>query len=175
MNNEGAQIQMGIDTGKRRAARLAALAAAAAAAAMSLAGPAAAKPVAYAGKTSGGYEITFTRSGKAIKGMSAMVPTSCVPSLAGATPRAGAEIFAPPGRLPLGREVTRSALQDAAMHYSDVTKNYRLTARRRRNGTITGRLHVNFSYQALHYGSSFMLIGYICQGDDTFKARPIRR
>jgi hypothetical protein len=49
---------------------------------------------------------------------------------------------------------------------------YRITAHKRRNGTITGRLHLDFSYQTLHYGWSLMLVGYVCQGNATLKAHP---
>jgi hypothetical protein len=161
--------------GTRRNARLAAIAAAALTATLGFAESAAAKPTAYKGTISGGYEISFKRSGGAIKRLTALIPTTCVPTLAGVTPQAGGEIYEPPGRLPLGRQVTRSALQDPAMHYSDVTKNYRFDARIRRNGTITGRLHLNFSYESLIYGSSLQLVGWVCQGDATFKARPAGR
>ena len=89
---------------------------------LGLAAPAMAKPVAYSGTTSGGDAITFTRTGKALKDLRASVPTTCAPAGAGA-PRAGSEIFQPPGRLPLGPEVRRSALQEPTMHYADVTKN----------------------------------------------------
>lgn len=142
---------------------------------LALAAPAMAKPVAYKGKTAGGYEITFKRSGNALVGAHTMLPTSCVPSLGGAATRAGAELFQPPARLPIGREFTTSALQDATMHYADVTKNYRVTVQKGRNGLLKGRLHLNFSYQTIHYGYELMLVGYVCQGDDTFKARPVKR
>jgi hypothetical protein len=155
-----------------RNATLAAIAAAAVGAAVGFAEPAAAKPVAYSGTTSGGYEITFERSGAALKGMRTTIPTTCVPAGTTATPRAGDEIFEPPGRLALGREVRKTAVQEPVMYYNDVTKNYRVTARMRRNGTVTGRLHLNFSYQTVHYGYSLMLVGYVCQANATFKARP---
>jgi hypothetical protein len=45
----------------------------------------------------------------------------------------------------------------------------------KRNGTITGRLHLNFSYQTIAYSYDIVLVGYVCQGDATFKAKPIRR
>jgi hypothetical protein len=106
--------------------------------------------------------------------VSTYLPTTCVAAGPGA-PRAGDEIYEPPGRLRLGRETTVTALQEAAMHYGEVTKNYRLSARKRRNGTITGRLHVNFSFQTIGYGYQISLVGYVCQGDATFKARPLRR
>jgi hypothetical protein len=149
--------------------------AAAVTASLALAGQAYAKPVAYSGTTSGGNPITFERTGNGVKRVSAYVPATCVSSFPGNPTRAGAELFEPPGRLALGREVRKTALQDAALHYSQVTKNYRFDARKRARGVITGRLHVNFSYQTIGYSSSFILVGYVCQGDATFKARPVRR
>jgi hypothetical protein len=153
----------------------AALAAAVAVLLAVAASPALAKPVAYSGITTGGNQITFKRTGSSVQGLSTMVPTTCVPAGSGAAPRAGAELYEPPARLPLGREVSLSALQEPTMHYSEVTKNYRFTARKRRNGAITGRLHVNFSYQTIGYSWQIVLVGYVCQGDATFKARPLRR
>jgi hypothetical protein len=146
----------------------------AAATALALGAPAAAtaKSIAYAGKTTGGFEITFKRVGGAVKKVQALLPTSCVPAGEG-TPTAGDEIYEPPGRLALGREVRKTALQDAAMHYADVTKNYRFTAKKRRNGTITGRLHVNFSFQTVIFGADPRLLGWVCQGDGTFTAKPV--
>jgi hypothetical protein len=145
------------------------------AAALAVAVPTAAtaKPVAYSGKTSGGFEITFKRVGGAVKDVRALLPASCVPAGEG-TATAGDEIYEPPGRLALGREVRTSALQEAAMHYADVTKNYRFTAKQRRNGTIAGRLHVNFSFETVIFGAEPRLLGWVCQGDGTFKARPAR-
>jgi hypothetical protein len=151
-----------------------ALTAAALATALALAGPAAAKPVAYKGKTSGGFEITFTRVGGAVKGVQTLLPTSCVPAGEG-TARAGDEIYEPPGKLALGREVRKSALQDAAMHYDDVTKNYRFNAKKHRDGKITGRLHVNFSFQTVIFGADPKLLGWVCQGDGTFSAKPVKK
>lgn len=144
-------------------------------ASLGLAGQAVAKPVAYSGKTSGGNPITFERSGNAVKGVSAYIPTTCVPAWPGYSPRSGDELFAPPGRLGLGREVRKTALQDTALHHGEVTKNYRFDARRRAGGAITGRLHVNFSFQTLGYTTTYVLVGYVCQGDATFKARPVKR
>jgi hypothetical protein len=141
---------------------------------LGLASQAAAKPVAYSGTTSGGDPISFERNGNAIKRVSAYIPTTCVAAFPGYPSRAGSDLFAPPGRLGLGREVTKTALQETAMHHADVTKHYRVDARKRGRG-ISGRLHVNFSFQTLGYSSTFILVGYVCRSDATFKARPVRR
>ena len=148
--------------------------AAALTASLALTAPAMAKPVAYKGKTAGGYEISFKRSGSSLVGLRTMVPTTCAPTLPAPT-RTGAEFFEPPGRIAVGREVTSTVVQDPAMHYAEVTKNYRVTTKKGRNGVVAGRLHVNFSYQTIGYTHSIVLVGYVCQGDDTFKARPAKR
>jgi len=144
-------------------------------ASLGLASQAVAKPVAYSGKTSGGNPISFERSGNTVKRVSAYIPATCVSAWPGYPPRSGDELFAPPGRLALGREVSKTALQDAALHHSEVTKNYRFAARKGARGAISGRLHVNYSFQTLGYTTSYVLIGYVCRGDATFKARPVRR
>jgi hypothetical protein len=166
-------------TTTRKMTRTIALAAiAAGAVAIGLATPAmaSAKPVAYSGMTAGGYEITFKKTGRSLKGLRASVPTTCVPTGSGAVARGGSEIFEPPARVPLGREVTQTAVQEPTMYYNEVTKNYRITAKARRNGIVTGRLHVNFSFQTIGSDAwGLRLVGFICQGDDTFKARPVRK
>jgi hypothetical protein len=135
-----------------------------------------AKPVAYKGVSSRGYEITFVKSGKTVKNVRGMIPATCVPTVGGGpAARGGTELFDPPGRLPLGREVTVSAVTQPAMHYSKVTKNYRFSARKRAGGVITGRLHVNFSFNTVGYTYSYTLVGWVCQGDATFRARPAGR
>jgi hypothetical protein len=143
-------------------------------ASLALAAPALAKPVAYSGKVSGGHEITFVKSGNSLKKLYALVTTTCVPVQQSTyTARAGSEIVAPPGRVPLGREHRVTALQEPVMHYNEVTKNYRVTTRKRARGVITGRLHVNFSYQTVGSDSwGLKLVGFVCQGDATFRARP---
>src|SRR5687768_7071358 len=122
-----------------------------------------------------GNPISFERSGNTVKRVSAYIPATCVSAWPGYPPRSGDELFAPPGRLALGREVSKTALQDAALHHSEVTKNYRFAARKGARGAISGRLHVNYSFQTLGYTTSYVLIGYVCRGDATFKARPVRR
>jgi hypothetical protein len=110
-----------------------------------------------------------------VKLVSAYLPATCVATYPGYAPRSGSELYAPPGRMSLGREVRKTTLQETALHHADVTKNYRFDARKRAGGAIAGRLHVNFSFQTLGYSSTFILVGYICRADATFTARPVRR
>jgi hypothetical protein len=135
------------------------------------AGPADAAKRTLKGKTQGGYSISMKRSGKSITAMKGMVPTSCVSPQGGTL--AGGEIFRPPGSFRLGATKKTQALQDPAMHYDKVTKHYTVTLKRGRRGRITGRLHLNFSFQTLGSSSfgGYYLKTWICRGDDTFTAR----
>ena len=138
------------------------------------AGEAAAKSTTYKGKTKAGNTISFKRSGARISQIKTLVPTTCVPatSRGGGPPISGSEMFTPAGSFRIGAERKVAALQDAAMHYAKVTKNYRVTLKRGAKGRFSGRLHVNFSYQTVTYGSwGPSLLGFICQGDDRFTVR----
>lgn len=138
------------------------------------AGDAAAKSVTLSGTTEAGNRISFKRSGGTISKINALVRATCVPATSGGgRPVSGGETFTPPGSFRIGRERKVSALQDAAMHYSKVTKNYRVTLKRGRKGRFTGQLHVNFSKQTLGYSSwrGTYLIPWVCQGDDRFIVR----
>ena len=140
------------------------------------AGEAAAKSVTLSGTTEAGNQISFKRNGSRISQIKALVPTTCVPatSRGGGPPSSGSEMFTPPGSFRIGRERKVAALQDAAMHYDKVTKNYRVTLKRgAKKGRFTGKLHVNFSKQTLGYSSfsGTYLIPWICQGDDRFIVR----
>ncbi len=138
------------------------------------AGPAAAKTTHYSGTTDGGQSMAFKRTGNTISGFRGSIPTTCVP-VRGGTPRAGAELFEPPGSYRIGRQRKTQAVQDAAMHYADVTKHYRVRLTRTRRGGFKARLHVNFSFQTVAYDSwGPFLQGWVCQGDDSFTAAPAR-
>ena len=139
------------------------------------AGDAAAKTVTLSGTTEAGNQISFKRNGNRISHIKALVPTTCVPatSRGGGPPSSGSEMFTPPGSFRIGGERKVAALQDAAMHYDKVTKNYRVTLKRGSKGRFTGKLHVNFSKQTLGYSSfsGTYLIPWVCQGDDRIVVR----
>ncbi len=133
-----------------------------------LAAAAPASAARYSGTTDGGEPVSFDLRNGVVRNLDALVPTSCV-NTDGDPPRAGAEIFAPPGAFRIGAERKVSALQEPAMHYSEVTKNYRVAVKRTRGG-LRLKLHVNFSFQTIDYsGSSPSLMGWVCQGDDTVR------
>jgi hypothetical protein len=137
-----------------------------------LATAAEARTVSYKGKTRSGNTITFARSGVKISRLVTMVPTVCLP-VTGGTTAGGADLFRPTGSLAVGRTEVRKQLQKTALYYSKVTK-YKVTTRSGRNGAMTGKLHMSFSYAypiISYYGSYYLKI-YICSGDSTFTARP---
>ena len=135
-------------------------------------GPAAAvTPGFYSGKTDGGHEISFKVSGGKISRLNGLVPTSCVSPTGGTL--AGGEIFKPPGSFAIGRTRQVQALQEAAMHYYDVTKHYRVTLKKGKRGKVSAKLHVNFSFETVDYSGwdGPRLKAWVCQGDDSFTAR----
>lgn len=143
-------------------------------AAVTIAAPAAAKPTPYVGKTNAGDRITFVlRAGK-VSNVHTFTPTSCVPT--GGTPRAGTDFYEPPGSFALGRttKVQTTKPVDSAMHYAPVSKWFHFTARRGRGQAIAGKLHQNYAFEWLTSDSwnGVGLIGWVCQGDASFSARP---
>ena len=139
---------------------------------LAAAGPAAAETRTYKGRTAGGYALSFKAAGDKVTKLRTIVPTTCVPTRSG-TPRSGGELFEPPGVSRIGRTTKSRALQDPAMHYSEVTKNYHVTLKRKSGGRIAGKLHVNFAFQTIGYTSfgDMYLETWICRGDDTFVVR----
>ncbi len=156
-----------------RTARIAALTAALSVLA---AAPAlAAKTVSYRGKTKGGHTITFKRQGNRVWWISTMAPTVCLPSnRTDRQPIAGAEIYTPPGYEIVGRKVTFEDLQKPAMYYSKVTKHYETTLKAGPNGRLSGKLHLSFSFLIPTYPMPAVII-YLCTGDTTFTASPVKR
>jgi hypothetical protein len=156
-----------------RSARLVVLVAALA---LVAAAPAAAKPLNYKGKTKGGHSITFKREGKKVWHIYTMIPTVCLPTnRVGARSSTGAEIFNPPGPQIIGRKGTWEILQDAAMYYNPVTKHYEVTLNKspKRNGRVSGKLHLTFSYIIPTYPMPSM-ITYACVGKTSFTAKAVK-
>jgi hypothetical protein len=82
-------------------------------------------------------------------------------------------MYQPPGSFRVGRTRAVSAPQSSAFTSAQITKNYRVTLRRLRDGRIIGQLHVNFSVLKPAYTSSgWMLVPAACQGDDSITITP---
>jgi hypothetical protein len=143
---------------------------------LALAAPAAAKPVAYKGKTKSGHTVTFKRSGSTVSALKAGIPVACVSSRTSDT-KAGVETYLPPGKTKIGRERKVSLEQSVGLGMqSSATKNYTLTLTRK-GRNVTGKLHVNFMVVEPYYNAWGYLDGntFICQGDTSFTARPRKR
>jgi len=127
-------------------------------------------PGSYTGKTDGGFQISFKVKGNKVSKLKGMVPASCISPTGGT--RVGGELFRPPGKYAIGKTRKAKVKQQPAMHYSKVTKNYKVTLKKAKRGGFKAKLHVNFSFLTFEpsvYGAS--LKTWICRGDDTFTAR----
>jgi hypothetical protein len=134
------------------------------------AAPAAAKPktLYYDGKTVAGNSVSFAIQGKRIFAVKGYVTSTCVPTHG--TPRVSADEFNPPGSFALGR--TRKASKTEFISYrGDVTKNYEVDLTKVKGRVWTAKLHVNYSYEEVTFGTFGELVQtfYVCQGDDAFK------
>ena len=147
-------------------------------AALGAAGPAAAaKPVKYKGKTDAGTKIEFNRVGDSAELMLTYLPAACVSSRTSDT-KSGSESFNPyPLRIGGGEQALTVENQSSALGYSSVTKNYRATLTKGRNGLVRGRLHVNYMVVDPYFNAMGYLDGntFICQAEGTFTAKPVRK
>ena len=136
----------------------------------------AAKPARYSGKTTAGDPISFNLAGGKLTGLRSATPMSCVPTQG--TPRAGTDLFEPAGAFALGRTTTVQSPGpvESAMHYAEVTKFFRVSARRSRHGKVTGTLHQNYSFETIGFSwGEMILLPWVCQGDARFSVAPRKR
>jgi len=134
------------------------------------AGPAAAKPVAYKGKTSSGHKITFTVKGGRVHDLTAGIRMSCIPIQGGGMPLGGSEIYGFRGSVPLKPHVRFKFMSKPAFHYNEVTMNHDLWLKRRGTGTISGRMRLQYSFLIPKYPIGTFSV-YSCLGGATFTAK----
>jgi len=145
--------------------------------ALAAAGPAAAKPLDYKGKTKGGHSITFKREGKKVWYIYTAIPTVCLPTnRVGEDPISGAEEFNPPGPQKVGKKGTWKHLQKPWLYYNDVTKHYevKLNKSRGKRGKVSGKLHLSMSFIIPTFPMPTMIY-YSCVGKTSFSAKPVKR
>ena len=133
----------------------------------------AAKPVKYAGKTSGGQPIRFTLRGARIINPVAGVPVNCLPIQGGGRPSVGVDLMNPVGWLKVGDTVSFSYEQAVYGFWNEVTVNQRFTSRRGKRGAIAGKLRMQYEFMVPKYPIGTFSI-YSCLGNATFTARPRR-
>lgn len=143
------------------------------AAALAAAGPAAAKPISYAGKTSGGHRIAFKLSGNKIVNPVTAVPVQCLSIQGGGSPSLGADPMYPLIKLKLGQNVEFKTKQKPSSYYNEVVVNQQFSSHKSRNGAISGKLRMQYSYLIPKYPIGTFVI-YSCLGTTTYKAKPKR-
>jgi len=136
------------------------------------AAPAAAKPRAYAGKTSGGHKITFKLRGGKIVDPVAGVPTTCLPIQGGGAPTTGVDVMHPLGWVKVGDTIDFYTEEKPFAYYNEVRINQRFSSRRGPGGVITGAPRMQYSFLIPKYPIGTFQV-YSCLGEATFRARPV--
>jgi hypothetical protein len=141
--------------------------------ALALPASAAAKPIQYAGKTSGGHKVTFKLfGGKKIDDFETGIPVTCLPIQGGGSPMTGVDVW-PNSWFPVNRTVKFQAMLTPAFYWKDVTNNFEVTTKKLRNGTIRGHLRKQYEFLVSKYPIGTFII-YSCLGEATFSAKPVR-
>lgn len=134
----------------------------------------AASGVKYAGKGSGGHEVKFRLVKNKMWDFATGIPMQCLPIQGGGAPISGAE--------PWVFEWVRLGLKDykiqesrkPAFHFNEVTQNHTVnTSRRRRDGSITGSIRLQYSFMIPKFPIGTFSI-YSCLGHMKWTARPVR-
>lgn len=138
---------------------------------------AAAKPVKYVGKTTGGHKITFNlvKKGKRIRDLVTATPTQCLSIQGGGAPMSGMDLWNPPIEFPVnqGNLEWKEENMTSGFYYNPVTKNYKFSTKKLRNGKIRGQLRQQFSFLIPKYPIGTFVI-YSCLGTTKFTAKPVR-
>jgi hypothetical protein len=138
--------------------------------ALAVAGPASARPVKYAGKTSSGHPITFTVDKGRVHDLRAGIRMSCLSIQGGGFPLGGAEVFGFRGSVPLKPHNRFTFMEKPAFHYNEVTKNNDLWLARRDRRTISGRMRLQYSFLIPKFPIGTFTT-YSCLGGARFLAR----
>jgi hypothetical protein len=135
----------------------------------------AAKPVKYQGKTSGGHKVTFKLvKGKKVVQFVTATPTQCIAIQGGGAPISGADLWNPPIYFLVNHDNLKwQGMAKPAFHYNEVTKNYEVSSKKLRNGTIRGKIRQQYSFLVPKYPIGTFVI-YSCLGSATFSAKPVR-
>ncbi len=137
------------------------------------AGPAAAKSTTYVGKTSSGHKITFKLKGNKVVNPEAGIGVTCIPIQGGGSPRTGADYMYPLIKIRLGTKKKFQTEQTPAFYWRKVLVNQQFSSRRGRNGRITGKLRMQYSFLVSKYPIGTFSI-FSCLGTATYKAKPKR-
>jgi hypothetical protein len=134
---------------------------------------AAAKPVKYVGKTSGGHKVTFKLfNNKKIDDFETGIPVTCIPIQGGGSPMTGVDVW-PNSWFLVNRTAKFQAMLTPAFYWKDVTNNFEVTTKKLRNGTIRGHLRKQYEFLVSKYPIGTFTI-YSCLGEATFTSKPAR-
>ncbi len=134
----------------------------------------AASGVKYAGKGSGGQKVSFRLAKGKMWDFATGIPMQCLSIQGGGAPISGAEPWSA-GWVRLGlRDYKIQDFAKPAFHWSEVTRNHTLnTSRRRRDGSITGSIRLQYSFMIPKFPIGTFSI-YSCLGHTKWTARPVR-
>jgi hypothetical protein len=138
------------------------------------AGAMAAKPVKYIGKTDAGHKVTFQlKNNKKIIHFVTGLRTQCLPIQGGGSPMLGIDPWPDTWAL-INTSGSFELKRTPAFYWNEVTNHYSLSNKKHRNGTITGKLRNVYEFLVPKYPIGTFVI-YSCLGENTFKAKPVRR
>ncbi len=99
------------------------------------------------------------------------IPITCLSIQGGGSLLTGADYMHPLLKVKLGKKVRFTTKQTPAFYFNEVEVNQQFSSRKTRNGTIKGKLRMQYSYLVSKYPIGTFII-YSCLGNATYEARP---
>jgi hypothetical protein len=127
----------------------------------------------YKGKTTGGHKVSFGLSKGKMWDFTTGVPMTCIPIQGTGNPITGVELWSFKWvRLPLKNEQWKEKSKPS-LWYNEVTRSHTATITRKPNGTVTGKIRVQYSFFQPKFPMPNFAI-YSCLGNTKFTAKPTR-
>jgi hypothetical protein len=131
------------------------------------------KGIPYKGKTTGGHKVTFGLGKKKMYDFTTGVPMTCIPIQGTGNPITGVELWSF-GWVSLGlKDYKFKEKSKPSLWYNEVTRSHTVTTTRKRNGTVTGKIRVQYSFFQPKFPMPNFAI-YSCLGNTKFTAKPAR-
>jgi hypothetical protein len=133
----------------------------------------AAKRVPYKGKTTGGHKVSFGLGKKKMYDFTTGVPMTCIPIQGTGDPITGVELWSF-GWVKLGlKDKQFKEKSKPSLWYNEVTRSHTVTTTLKPNGTVTGKIRVQYSFFQPKFPMPNFAI-YSCLGTTKFTAKPAR-
>jgi hypothetical protein len=128
-----------------------------------------------AGRLAGVLHGLGRKGGKRIKWLETATPTQCLPIQGGGSPMSGMDLWNPPIAFPVNQADLEWTEENttSGFYYNPLTKNYKFSTKKLRNGTIKGKLRQQFEFLIPKYPIGTFII-YSCLGTTEFTAKPVR-